>query len=304
VHPDTLTFLSALLATAESGYLTLTAIHPDRRHATPSRHIPIDDPRLIEQLAALLAANAVGWGSYFGVTLRRHDLGRWRRGGQHDLLCLPALFVDVDHNTSDALQLIRSIRPPPSCIIHSGGGYHAYWYLDRPTKEFAYAQLALTGLARATGGDRLTVAQSMRLPGTVNHKPGRGRAICHLIDHHPDRRYSLYTFNKYVSPKQHQTRSYPVRHDLNPVLINRVVHVLRAEYGGRNSPGGWIAALCPAGHRHDYPGSHFYFNPVRGMGHCFGRHGRLLLRDLCPLLDIDSTAYGGFYLTNSRRLYG
>jgi hypothetical protein len=304
VHPDMLTFLSALLATAESGYLTLTAIHPDRKHPTPSRHIPLHDPRLVEHLAALLAANAGGWGGYFGVALRRNDLGRWRRGGQHDLLCLPALFVDVDRNTSDALQLIRSIRPPPSCIIHSGGGYHAYWYLDRPTKELAYAQLALTGLARTTGGDCLTTAQSMRLVGTQNHKPGRGGAVCRLIDHHPDRRYPLQEFATYIRQSPRKTRIYPVRHNLNPALVARVVHILRAEYGGRDSPSGWIAALCPAGHRHDYPGSHFYFNPMRGMGHCFGRHGRLLLRDLCPLLGIDPAAYGGLYLTDSRRLYG
>jgi hypothetical protein len=301
---DTLTFLSALLATAESGYLTLSAIHPDRKHPAPSHHIPIHDSRLAEHLAALLAANTAGWGSYFGVALRRHNLGRWRRGGQHDLLCLPALFVDVDRNTSDALQLIRSIRPPPSCIIHSGGGYHAYWYLDRPTREFAYAQLALTGLARVTGGDRLTVAQSMRLPGTMNTKPGRGGAVCRLIDHHPDRRYPLQAFAAYVRQSPCKTRTYPVQHDLNPALIARVVHILRTESGRRDSPGGWIAALCPAGHRRDYPGSHFYFNPTRGMGHCFGKHGRLLLRDLCPLLGIAPAAYGGFYLTDSRRRYG
>lgn len=311
---EALDFLAGLWGImTQPGFVTLSAIYPDRQHPTPSRHIDIRDrEQLAEHLDALLAANVAGWGGFFGVGLRRSNLGRWRRGGRHDLLALPALFVDVDRDGPETLVLLRDVRPPPSAIVHSGGGYHAYWYLDRPTQAFAEAQAALTGLACHTGGDRLTVSQSMRLPSTVNHKRGRRQTVCHVVEHHPDRRYPLRAFASYAevstpTAPPRRTTAYTIRQDLNPALIARVVDVLRQDYGGRQQTNGWTAALCPGGHKHDTPGSHFYFNPALGLGHCFGRHGRLLLRDLCPLLGIDSAAYGGIYLNthNDRsRAYG
>ena len=60
--------------------LTLTAIHPDGKHPTPSRHIPLyDKVALHNALPDLDQANALGWGAYFAVGLRRPGLTRWQR---------------------------------------------------------------------------------------------------------------------------------------------------------------------------------------------------------------------------------
>ena len=51
----------------------------------------------------------------------------------------------------------------------------------------------------------------------------------------------------------------------------------------------------PLDHERDAPGSHFFFNPSLGLGHCFGKHGRLLLTDLCAALSLNPNNYGGIY---------
>jgi hypothetical protein len=63
-------------------------------------------------------------------------------------------------------------------------------------------------------------------------------------------------------------------------LAEASAEILSADYGGQPKKDGWIAALCPAGHCVDYPGKHFYFNRDLRLGHCFGRHGNLLLKAL------------------------
>lgn len=297
---QTLAFLRALYEGVEEGFITLTAIHPLRQHAAPSRHVHIKDvPALTEALHHLEKANQQGWGAYFAVALRHANLGRWRRGGKRDLLSLPALWVDIDTEPETALIRLRNFAIPPSCVIRSGGGVHGYWFL-RPTGAFADADNALRGLAATLGGDKTNVAQSLRLPGSINTKPARNGAVCKIIDLHPERRYSLSDFKKQIAYKQPQTRSNHPRRilmkgDLNPSLIHAVSDCLLSEYRGFIKPNGYLAALCPCGHCHDLPGSHFYFDTTRALGICFGRHGRLLLKDLCEVLRIDPVRYGGFY---------
>ncbi|MEO1167000.1 MAG: hypothetical protein AAFV98_24685, partial [Chloroflexota bacterium] len=117
----------------DSGYITLTAIHPDGKHRTPSRHIPLDQPNALQDaLQRLHAANEMSWDAFVALGLRRRGLGRYRRGGADDLLALSALFVDVDDIRSSALKRLQNMRPAPTWITFTGGGYHAYWLLDEP----------------------------------------------------------------------------------------------------------------------------------------------------------------------------
>ena len=174
--------------------LTLTAIHPDGQHRTPSRHVPLDQPDLLrEALTRLLAANAQGWGAFVAMGLRRRGLSRFRRGGEADLLALPALFVDVDDPSPDTLRRLQAIQPEPSCITFTGGGFHAYWWLDEPLADMQLARQLLRGLQREAGGDLLSVAQSLRLVGTRNTKPDRQGALCRIVELQP-RYYPLSAF--------------------------------------------------------------------------------------------------------------
>ncbi len=136
-------FFDALLARCtdyRQTCLTLTAIHPDGKHPTPSCHISLDDAAALQDaLARLDAANALGWGAYFAVGLRRPGLTRWKRGGAAEVVALPALFVDVDDTSLETLARLQYAQLKPSCIVSSGGGYHAYWWLNEPTADLETA---------------------------------------------------------------------------------------------------------------------------------------------------------------------
>src|SRR5260221_10501826 len=115
-----------------------------------------------------MRANTLGWGAYVGIAPRRADLGRWRRGRKCDLAGLPALFIDVDQPDM-ALKKLSTFSLPPSCIVQSSAyKFHIYWFLGTPTRFFNSADSILRGLAEYFSGDKIiTVAHSMRLPGTI-----------------------------------------------------------------------------------------------------------------------------------------
>ena len=192
MHPETETFLQALFercdCSSQGAFVTLTAIHPHGDLPTPSHHLPLGKPNLLaNHLERLQRANEHGWGAYVGIATRRSGLGRWSRGGKADLVELPALFVDID-DPGPALWNVTFFPIPPSILVYSGRGYHAYWLLGTPTTDFQHADLILKGLAERLGGDPvLTVAQSMRLPGTINNKSGRESALCRLVENAPER---------------------------------------------------------------------------------------------------------------------
>lgn len=298
MQPETMTFLRALYDGVKGGFLTFTAIHPDKQHAAPSRHVPIkDEAQLADTLEQLYTANAQGWGAYFSVATRKTNLGRWRRGGKVDLAALPALFVDLDGNRDVALRQLETYRFPPSCLVSSGGGIHAYWFIQ-PTMDWMQASLVLQELASELNGDATNIAQALRLPGTRNLKPNRNGALCHLISLHPERRYQLADFPTSSTHSAGQTLpSLPsiTSKRLNPRLLHAVVDCLCREYRGFLKANGYLAALCPCGHCRDYPGSHFSLDPVRGVATCFGRHGRMRLKDVCGVMGIDPAAYGGIF---------
>ncbi|NLF76239.1 MAG: hypothetical protein GX573_11115 [Chloroflexi bacterium] len=301
MHPDTLAFLEALFAPCEQGFLTLTAIHPDGQHPTPSRHIAVADlAGLTRTLERLIHANRQGWGAYVAVAPRKTNLGRWRRGGQDDLLALPALFVDVDDPSPGTLARLQTTNPVPSCITSTGGGYHAYWWLQTSLTDFELARHLLRSLATNLGGDRLSPAQSLRLPGSHNTKSNRGNALCKIVVWR-DVRYTLTDFDL---PVKHRTPPRPVsqtpsrcrrtnnHYMLNPALIDAVTGTL-LDQGYRRS-GDWLSGPClfPANHRHGDRHTSFGFNFRTGYGNCF-RCGSMLLKDLCQTLAIRPSDYGG-----------
>jgi hypothetical protein len=308
MHPDTLAFLDVLYERGESARssarLTLTAIHPNGKFPTPSRHIALKDRvALLDTLQRLSDTNRMGWGAYFAVGLRKPGLSRWKRGGAAEVVALPAFYTDIDDPTDAALIQLRGARLPPSVIVHSGGGYHAYWLLDEPTADLNTARQVLQGLARTFGGDGLSPAQSLRLPGSVNHKPERGGAVCRLVEL-SDRRYLLSNFQSFIPPTPRptarrstlQTAYSTGSRTLNVALIHAITAVLYRDYAAREQRrSDWLAALCPCGHARDSPGAHFFFNPTIGCGRCHGRHGTLRLTDLCSVLGIDAATYGGVY---------
>ncbi len=282
-------FFNALFArctTYADACITLTAIHPDGQHATPSRHISLHDRVALRgALADLDRANALGWGAYFAVGLRRSGLTRWQRGGAVDVVALPALFVDVDDPSPEALTRLHCADPAPSCIVASGSGYHAYWWLDEPTADFTRTRQVLHVLAVALHGDPLSVAQSLRVPATVNTKPERYGAHCHLLTL-MDRRYALDAFKHLLPvqvPRNQRRPNGTVPYCPASHLITRVSETLIGL--GCKPCGDWLNGACPFPERHKHGDRHpsFGFNTRTGYGFCHVC-GTLLLKDLCPAL--------------------
>jgi hypothetical protein len=258
---------------------------------------------LDEALASLLTTNRLGWGAFVAVGLRRSGLTRYQRGTEHDLVALPAVFVDLDDPSSDALRRLRNLRPTPSCITFTGGVYHAYWWLDQPLTDMTLARHVLRSLQRVSGGDPMSPVQCLRLPNSRNTKPGRNNALCQIIDLHD--RYHQVTAFDHLLPRQtkkltRQQARPPIRqhragNTLNPALLQAVSeHLLHRGYVGR---GDWLSGHCLYSHQHQHDDRHpsFGFNTRTGYGNCYVC-GSILLKDICLTLGIQPADYGGLLL--------
>lgn len=284
-------FLDLLLARCgdyRRASLTLTAIHPDGQHWRPSRHIPIEDRQSINTaLQQLDSANVEGWGAYFAVGLRRAGLDRGHRGRVEDVVALPALYVDIDEHSADVLLRLNAAQPTPSCLIDSGGGYHAYWWLEKPTADFAGARQILRGLAAAFDGDPLSVAQSMRLVGSLNTKPERNGAHCHLLELTDDR-YSLRDFAPLMPQPPPERRRKQQCLSSNSSLANLKSRIATDLINlGYIRRGDWLNGHCLLPHRHKHFDHHpsFGFNLRTGYGHCYVC-GTLSARDVGEALAV------------------
>lgn len=124
-----------------------------------------------------------GNGIYFGVATRG-DRAAWRgdvSGGKDNVMECPALWVDIDCAKAGiagqtALDALAFLPFPPSIVVNSGGGLHAYWLLeemlDVSNGRYVHTETALRQLALILAGDTACaeIARIMRLPGTLNTK--------------------------------------------------------------------------------------------------------------------------------------
>jgi hypothetical protein len=150
-----------------------------------SRWVLLDDSRSTE--AAIDVSISTGRrpreDCYFGV------LPRLSRRGTSDN-CAPTttvLWADIDakafsldcadslaYTETDekarALRALNDFPLPPSIIVDTGHGYHAYWRLSQPA-TWGAARDAMKGIAKVVRGDAVyDAARIMRLPGTTNWK--------------------------------------------------------------------------------------------------------------------------------------
>lgn len=122
---------------APDGFLSLWEL-PGKR----SYHYRPRDPEL--EIAAH-GLDRDGHNVFYGVGLRRSDLGPYSRGAGSDIVALPGFWADVDirglNHVADNLpanivEVVQGILQPfdwePSAVVNSGGGVHAYWLFDHP----------------------------------------------------------------------------------------------------------------------------------------------------------------------------
>lgn len=182
-------FLAALYEHTTTGWLTLfSATRPG-----PGTHVdwyPIGDLDAAAQQATLRAQTSCVW---FGVATRHRRLPTGR-GGATDCHQIPGLWLDIDvagprHADSthlpptidDAWTLLARFEHPPSIVVDSGGGLQAWWLFNEPHTLGADDPLldrwhtTWTRLGAELGWHVDNVfdpARIMRLPGTLNRKPG------------------------------------------------------------------------------------------------------------------------------------
>ena len=113
--------------------------------------------------------------------------------GNHDARLAPACWIDIDlidhtlkksgaalnvtmgqiREAADGVaRALRALPFPPSAIVYSGGGLHAYWRLNEPDSDLDAVEAVNARLATICAGDEAVKnrARVMRLPGSMNRK--------------------------------------------------------------------------------------------------------------------------------------
>ena len=113
------------------------------------------------------------WDVYFGVCPRRDTSS----GSEKNLIDLPGLWVDFDFKDFEAggldvLEILDPFKYPPTFLVHSGAGLHAYWKFTTPVVPSPEMKSQLKGLCCTLRGDvaATDLSRILRLPGTLNHK--------------------------------------------------------------------------------------------------------------------------------------
>jgi hypothetical protein len=122
--------------------------------------------------------------------------------------------LDRTHNYETKDQVIEQLRTsqiPPTTIIDSGGGIHAYWKLtDLEVKSYLRLQRRLSRHFHSDP-EVSKIAQLMRVPGTVNTKLEDNLRICEVVEY-TDRTYSCEELNKHLPPITNSDETYCNNH--------------------------------------------------------------------------------------------
>jgi hypothetical protein len=155
-------------------------------------HTAADVPGLFGQLSA---ANNAGENIYAGVNPRREHGG----SKSEDVLLARCLCSDWDNQSVDEVQrIIDTARlPPPTLLLHSGHGVHAYWRLVDPIADLAEWKILQKRFIATVYSDPSIhdPPRIMRLPGFWNVKADPA-VPCYIIAADPSRRYPLVAFDE------------------------------------------------------------------------------------------------------------
>ena len=98
------------------------------------------------------------------------------------------LWADLDaYKTKDekeqALQIAIESYLPPSYVVDSGGGYHLYWFLDKPSQNLdKITELCMQLELIIPGAGAVSdVSRILRIPLTLNHKEDLPRHVTPVL---------------------------------------------------------------------------------------------------------------------------
>ena len=153
------------------------------------------------------------------------------------------LHVDIDPRAGEDLEAesarilalfnekLPDALPPPTIVLFSGGGYQAFWKLEKPIpingnlESAEAAKLFNLKIEQLLGGDKChNIDRIMRLPGTINIpdegkiRKGRKPALAKLIIFELERVYPLSMFTAASVAQPLHTGPFA------PVVISDAVH--------------------------------------------------------------------------------
>jgi hypothetical protein len=140
----------------------------------------------------------------------RTGISYQQRSTKADIVMLPAIWLDVDDNSSDAYNQLLSMNFYPNIIVSSGGGFHAYWLLTEPVmadskdKQFEIER-TMEGMILEFGGsvDPKTkdVTRILRTPGFLNIKVkyGDNQPLARVV-FEDDARYTFEALHNLYAP--------------------------------------------------------------------------------------------------------
>lgn len=159
---------------------------------------------------------------YFGVGLIQGEPKS--RGCAEDVSAIGCLWADIDlfgpvHNKprlpkteGEARALLAEMPLPPSAVVRTGHGLHAYWLLHEPwhiadgtarnqVAELAHGWHGLLCQLAARHDWQLEnlgeLARLMRVPGTLNHRGTEALPVT-VTDWYPERRYERGDFEPFL----------------------------------------------------------------------------------------------------------
>jgi len=168
-------------------------------------------------------AKANEYDVYFGMC-PQSDLAVGSRGTTENAQALLAVWADVDvaggeHKNANlptkeqAADAIKALPLKPSAVVWSGGGYHVYWFLDKPlvidgeeSRERAKAlsagwqEFVRTRMSPFDLDSTADLARVLRVPNTMNHKSDPPKPV-EVVSLDAKRRYTVEEISGYLKKK-------------------------------------------------------------------------------------------------------
>jgi hypothetical protein len=172
-------FLAELFEYSE-GAVFVTSLSNDRAATgrLPPRQIVTRNRKLVEHFVEHW--DVPGRATYFAVATLRPGITRRAKENLSEIVCLHADldFKSIEASPKEIQRKLARFAAPPSIVVHSGNGLHAYWRLREPllatTDNIARVEAALRRIAYLLAGDPAVCECSrlLRLPGSHNSKRG------------------------------------------------------------------------------------------------------------------------------------
>lgn len=153
---------------------------------------------------------------YFGVGLRNRVIPNGKRGAREDISSISIIGMDIDiydsnkphkqlpNSYEEAIKLLQDFSLPPSSIVDSGSGLHAYWFMNETinTSTAEEREQAQELIRNFYGGfaqyakpnefdSTFDITRILRVPGTLNLKDPSNPKEVKLLFEDASRKYSI-----------------------------------------------------------------------------------------------------------------